>query len=160
LANNNRLHLVAIEPDGLVHAAADAGLTGPDAHVDSTNAFESLLGANWPASRVMLDFSPCTMIDSATIGWLVTSNRQFKNAGGKLVLYSLSPRVRQVLELLKLERLLHLAANEPAARAMFRSGAFDEPRAGAFDKLRAGAIDKPGAGAAAVGAVALTEAAR
>lgn len=117
---DNKLHLIAIEPDGLVRAAADGSLTGADARAANVNLFGSLLGANWRCSRVMVDFSRCATIDSAAIGWLVESNKQFKDAGGTLVLYSLSPRVRQVMDLLKLHRLLHLAANEAAAREMFR----------------------------------------
>jgi anti-sigma B factor antagonist len=120
---NNKLNIVAIEPDGLVQAAADGNLTGSDARADSTHLFESLLGAKWRSSRVMVDFSRCGMIDSAAIGTLVESSKHFKNAGGILVLYSLGPRVRQVLELLKLERLFNVAANEAAARAIIRAAA-------------------------------------
>lgn len=122
MANNNKLRLVAIEPDGLVHAAAEGDLAGADARAAGVNGFESLLGANWRAGRVMVDLGRCTLIDSAAIGWLVESNKQFKNAGGKLVLYGLPSRVRQVMELLKLQRLLHLAASETAARSIFCGG--------------------------------------
>jgi anti-sigma B factor antagonist len=120
---NHKLNLVAIEPDGLVHAAAEGNLTGSDARADSTHLFESLLGANWRSGRVMVDFSRCGMIDSAAIGIFVDSNKQFKSGGGVLVLYSLAPRVRQVMELLKLERLFNLAPNEAAAREIIRSAA-------------------------------------
>ena len=122
---NNKLRIVAIEPDGLVHAAADGNLTGSDAKAEGVNLFEALLGANWSGGRVMVDFSRCAVIDSAAIGALVNSNKQFKNGGGTLVLYSLSPRVRQVLELLKLECLFNLAGNEAAAREILRAPAAD-----------------------------------
>jgi len=120
---DHKLQIVAINPDGLVHAAADGNLTGGDARADSANPFGSLLGANWRGGRVMVDLSRCAMIDSAAIGTLVDSNKQFKGGGGMLVLYSLSPRVRDVMKLLKLDQLLNLAANEAAARAMFQAAA-------------------------------------
>ncbi len=69
----------------------------------------------------MVDFSRCAMIDSAAIGALVDSNRQFKSGGGMLVLYSLAPRVKDVIQLLKLEQLFNLAPNEAGARAIFRA---------------------------------------
>lgn len=120
---NQKLHIVGIDPDGLVHLAADGNLARSDVRGESLSPFEVLLGANWRRGRVMVDFSRCALIDSGAIGTLVDANRQFKNGGGMLVLYSLSPRVRDVMELLKLDQLFNLAANEAAARATLRAAA-------------------------------------
>jgi anti-anti-sigma factor len=116
----NKLTLVGIDPDGLVRVAAEGNLSGADTRATGANLLESLLGANWASGRVALDLGRAAVIDSATIGWLIESHKHFKARGGTLLLHSLSPRVRQMLELLKLDQMLFLLNNESAARNFLR----------------------------------------
>ena len=64
-----------------------------------------------------------TYLDSSAIGWLITSQKAFRAAGGYIVLHSLQPRVKQVLAMLRFERVVPLADNAEAAREMIAAGA-------------------------------------
>ena len=78
--------------------------------------FEGFLGAGWASQRVLVDMERVDYLDSAAVGWLIASQKAFHAAGGKLVLYSLQPRIRQLLTMLKLERIVPLAEDLAAAK--------------------------------------------
>jgi anti-anti-sigma factor len=67
--------------------------------------------------RVMLDLAGTEYIDSTGVSWLLTCHKRCREAGGRLVLVSLNPLVKQVLQVLKLDRVLHVADNAEKARA-------------------------------------------
>jgi anti-sigma B factor antagonist len=67
--------------------------------------------------RVLLDLSGTDYIDSTGVSWLLTCHKHCREGGGKLVLHSLTPLVKQVLQVLKLDRVLHVADNAEKARA-------------------------------------------
>jgi anti-anti-sigma factor len=66
--------------------------------------------------RVMFDLSGTDYIDSTGVSWLLTCHKRCREAGGKLVLHSINPMVKQVLQVLKLEKVLRLADNAEGAR--------------------------------------------
>ena len=66
--------------------------------------------------RVFFDMSAVEYIDSSGVSWLLICHKRFREAGGKLVLHSINPMVKQVLGVLKLERVLHLADTAEKAR--------------------------------------------
>jgi anti-anti-sigma factor len=66
--------------------------------------------------RVFFDLSGTEYIDSSGVSWLLVCHRRFREAGGKLVIHSINPMVKQVLAVLKLERVLHLAESAEKAR--------------------------------------------
>jgi anti-anti-sigma factor len=66
---------------------------------------------------VAFDLSGTDYIDSTGVSWLLTCQKRCREAGGKLVLHSVTPLVKQVLGVLKLDRVLHLAENAEKARA-------------------------------------------
>jgi anti-anti-sigma factor len=65
---------------------------------------------------VSLNLDKTSYVDSSGISWLISANKQFQAAGGRLVLHSLPPSVRQVIELLKLHTVLTLADNAVEAQ--------------------------------------------
>jgi anti-anti-sigma factor len=67
--------------------------------------------------RVMFDLSGTDYIDSTGVSWLLTCHKRCREAGGKLVLHSLNPMVKQVLQVLKLEQVLRLADNADIAKS-------------------------------------------
>jgi anti-anti-sigma factor len=67
--------------------------------------------------RVMFDLSGTDYIDSTGVSWILTCNKKCREAGGALVLHSINPLVKQVLGVLKLDRVLHIADNAEKARA-------------------------------------------
>jgi hypothetical protein len=113
------LTLVSIEKNGLVRIAAEGRMTAqalmsgdPDC-----NPLDGLLGPNWANNRIVLDFGQVCWVDSAAIGWLMTCNKTCRKAGGMLVVHSVQPGVRQLIDLLRIDRVLTIAADESAAMA-------------------------------------------
>lgn len=72
--------------------------------------------------KVLLDMARTDYIDSSGVSWILVVHSRFIECGGRLVLYSLSTRVRGTFDLLRLSTVLHLAADESAARALLGTG--------------------------------------
>jgi anti-anti-sigma factor len=83
---------------------------------------EELLGADAFRRRVLVDLEKADFIDSSGIGWMIVCQKHFVQAGGKLVFHSAPPLVQQVFDLLQLQRVLNVAADEAAARALAQEG--------------------------------------
>jgi anti-anti-sigma factor len=108
--------LVTIENQGIVHVASEGNLTSADLDPTGKNPLESLLGDAWKTNRVLLNLTKTAYLDSCAVGWLIGTNRAFREAGGKIVLHSLQPAVRQLLDVLKVGRAVQLVEGEAAAR--------------------------------------------
>ena len=70
-----------------------------------------------PPARVVVDLSGVSYMDSSGIATLVEALRAARKISGRLVLAGLTDRVREVLELARLETEFELATNVPAALA-------------------------------------------
>lgn len=114
---SHKLNLVAIH-DGCACIAATGDITAGDLRANEKNLFESALGAKWAEGKVILDMGKVRFIDSAAIGWLITSQREFKKHGGSLAVYSLDARVRRMLDILKVGQIVALASDEASARKL------------------------------------------
>lgn len=103
-----------------VAAQGDSAFTtpAPGAHVQ----FDTLLGADWNSRRVLLNMERAAYIDSACIGWLIASQKNFRANGGEMVLHSVQPAVRNVLELLKIGRVVPIAADAATGRTLLLGG--------------------------------------
>jgi anti-anti-sigma factor len=109
-----KLNVVSIQNE-LVRVQAEGDITCTDFAADGKNPFELVLGSRWAAHRVLVDMRAVPFLDSSAIGWFMTSRREFERGGGLVVLHSIQPRVRQVLDLLRVGRALPLVDNEAAA---------------------------------------------
>jgi anti-anti-sigma factor len=78
-----------------------------------------LLGLDAYNRNVLLDMHDVTALDSSGIGWLLVCNKRFREAGGRLVLHSLSPLARNVLKVLNMQLVFRVADNEQDAIEMF-----------------------------------------
>ncbi|MGB1125555.1 MAG: STAS domain-containing protein [Phycisphaeraceae bacterium] len=76
---------------------------------------KDLVGEDWASQSVGLGFAEASYIDSAAIGWLLSLHKTMDEAGGKLVLHSMSPSVRRVLTMMRLESVLNIADDKSAA---------------------------------------------
>ena len=103
---------------GITHLTAEGEATALDFRPAATHHFDTLLGDDWSSQRVLVNMERVPCIDSSAIGWLIHAQRAFRSAGGKLVLHSVSPAVRNVLELLKLGRIVPLAPSAQEGRAL------------------------------------------
>jgi anti-anti-sigma factor len=114
------LKLRTIGADGIVSVASQGAIADQNLLTDN-NPFEQLLGSNWAGLRISLDLSDTPHINSVGLAWLIESQRRFKQAGGRFVVHSVQPTVRQAMDLLKLDQVIPLAANEAAAREALKS---------------------------------------
>jgi anti-anti-sigma factor len=117
-----KLRLVAEDDRGAAVVAAEGDLVFAGSTGEIVNPFEGLLGAGWGGRKVLLDFSKAAFLDSAGIGWLIGSTKLFRQNGGMLVVHSIPPRVRQMLDMLKVGQIVPLAASEAAARETLAAG--------------------------------------
>lgn len=113
-----KITLGGIERDGFVKLIIDGNITATDFSADGKNPIEGLLGPSWTTFRVLLDIGAVTYIDSSAIGWLIGTSKAFKEGGGGLAVYKIQPTVRQVLDLLKVGKVVPLCENEHDAREL------------------------------------------
>lgn len=121
-----KLRLVSIDGDAIL-VAAEGDMRRGEAPPNDVNPFETVVGGNWSGKRIILDCTKATYMDSAAIGWLMGSSRRLKENGGRLVLHSIAPRIRPMLDLLKVGRMIPIAPNEAAARELLAAGNAADP---------------------------------
>ena len=68
---------------------------------------------------ILIDLSPVTYVDSATIGCLMDLYRQVHNAGGHLKLSGVQKRVETMLTMTGAQNFLEIHADEPTAVKSF-----------------------------------------
>jgi anti-anti-sigma factor len=83
--------------------------------------FEDLLGPGCFAHVVLLDVGRTDYIDSSGFSWLILSHKYFRQEGGLLVIHSLPPALRRIADMMHLSSVLHLAADESAARILAKA---------------------------------------
>lgn len=120
-----KLQLESIEKDGIVKIATSGNITGADIDTTGPNPMEGILGKNWTQSRVILNMEDTQFVDSSAIGWLIGTSKQLKDGGGILVMYNVQPSVRQVLDLLRVGRVVPLVEDESAAKAIVHESTAD-----------------------------------
>ena len=83
--------------------------------------FSSAVGALISAGKreILIDLSPVTYVDSATIGCLMDLYRQVRNAGGHLKLSGVQKRVETMLTMTGAQNFIEIHADEPSAVKSF-----------------------------------------
>jgi anti-anti-sigma factor len=115
-----KLTVVSDEPD-LVRVQCEGEISQVKFQLND-NPLESLLGPTVYTRRFLLNLERVEFLDSSGISWLVVSHKNFQQHGGLLVLHSIPPRIHQVLQFCRMDRLLRLAEDEPAARVLAQGG--------------------------------------
>lgn len=118
-----KLQLVSIGKDGVVRVAARGSMIAGEFDGTGENPLQQILGPNWAQMRVILNMEDCTFIDSSAVGWLIASQKAFRTAGGQFVVHGVQPSVRQVIDLLKVGRVVQIVDSEEAAKAVLSGGA-------------------------------------
>lgn len=67
------------------------------------------LGPDIYARRVLLGLANVEYIDSTGIEWLLACHHRFKSSNGTLILHSMTPTVRKLLKLMRMDLILNLA---------------------------------------------------
>jgi anti-anti-sigma factor len=83
--------------------------------------FSGAVGALIAAGKksILIDMSPVTYVDSATIGCLMDLYRQVSTAGGKLKLSGVQKRVETMLTMTGAQNFIEIHADEPGAVKSF-----------------------------------------
>jgi anti-sigma B factor antagonist len=68
---------------------------------------------------IVIDLTPVTYVDSATIGCLMDLYRQVHNAGGQLKLSGVQKRVETMLTMTGAQNFIEIHADEPSALKSF-----------------------------------------
>jgi anti-anti-sigma factor len=116
-----QLTIVARPAGGPVEIRAEGEITARDFPTAEYNPLEKLLGADWNASRILMDCEAMPYIDSSALGWLISSQKALRNAGGILVLHSIQSQVRQLFSMLKIGRVVTVADNLSTARLLVQT---------------------------------------
>jgi anti-sigma B factor antagonist len=72
-------------------------------------------------ARLLLDFGGVNYIDSSGLATLIEYFQAVQGYGGKMALASLSPRVKNVFEIVRLEQIFSLHPDVPAALAALKT---------------------------------------
>jgi anti-anti-sigma factor len=84
---------------------------------DFATAVSALIAAG--KHEILIDMTPVTYVDSATIGCLMDLYRQVTAAGGHLKLSSVQKRVETMLTMTGAQNFIEIHADEPAAVKSF-----------------------------------------
>jgi anti-sigma B factor antagonist len=84
---------------------------------DFASAVTSLVAAG--KSEIIIDLTPVTYVDSATIGCLMDLYRQVSGAGGRLKLSGVQKRVETMLTMTGAQNFIEIHADEPSAVKSF-----------------------------------------
>ena len=84
---------------------------------DFSSAVTGLVSAGH--REILIDLSPVTYVDSATIGCLMDLYRQVSSAGGRLKLSGVQKRVETMLTLTGAQNFIEIHADEPTAVRSF-----------------------------------------
>ena len=84
---------------------------------DFSSAVTTLVAAG--TRNIVIDLTPVTYVDSATIGCLMDLYRQVHNAGGHLKLSGVQKRVETMLTMTGAQNFIEIHADEPTAVKSF-----------------------------------------
>lgn len=80
-----------------------------------TEPLSALIGEKAYQRVVLLDMREADLIDSSGVGWLLTCNKRFTEAKGKLILFNMPQMVANVFKLMRLDTFFHIVGNSEAA---------------------------------------------
>jgi anti-sigma B factor antagonist len=109
------MQLSIVSSDGSVSRLQVAGQITQGALANRPEPIGELLGQGAYARRVSLDLAEATFIDSSGLGWLLSCNKHFREAGGKLVIHSVPPVILDVIKVMRIDQVLTIVEDEAAA---------------------------------------------
>ena len=79
---------------------------------------QDLLGGDGYHRHVLLGMADVDFVDSSGVNWMLVHHKRFRETGGKLLIHSVPPTVKEVLQILRMDLVFHLAEDESTAMAM------------------------------------------
>lgn len=117
-----KLTLLSIEKDGIIRIASEGPILAGDFDPVGRNPLEAVLGVTWSSMKVLLSFEKTDYVDSSAVGWLIATQKAFKQNGGALIVHSIQPSVKQIFDLLKIGKVVPLVSDESEARELAIGG--------------------------------------
>jgi anti-anti-sigma factor len=77
-----------------------------------------LLGEDAYSKKLLMDLGDIVTLDSSGVNWMLVCHKRSREAGGQLVLHTLSPIARNVIRVLNLQTVFQLAEDLKAAKQM------------------------------------------
>ena len=108
--------------DGPVLHVELSGKLNMAAVADQQEALSDLLQDNGYSQTVLLDMAGADIVDSAGMSWLVVQHKRFCDAGGKLAVHSVPFTIMETFRVMRLDQVLHVAANESEAFQKVQGG--------------------------------------
>lgn len=115
---------------GSILRLAIVGRIVRDDHSPLVEALEAALGPAGYRQTVVVDLARTLFIDSSGLAFLIQCHKRFTQAGGKLVMHSVTPAVRTLFETMGLHQLFVLADNEGAALELAGAANSAPPKVG------------------------------
>jgi len=114
------VELTQLGVNGQVTTLACAGEITRRDLLDLDDPLLLMLGEGCVDGTVLLDLQRARSIDTMGVHWLARVHQRFENAGGKFILYSVPPRIHDMLHFLRLDQVLHVARNLTEGLALAR----------------------------------------
>lgn len=108
---------VTSQEDRLVSLKAKGKIVQSDVSPFSDPLAEAIQDRSY-TQRVLIDMADVEFVDSSGISWILICHKRFREAGGKLVLHSCVPAVCNILRVLKMDQILHVADDEKSAHQL------------------------------------------
>jgi anti-anti-sigma factor len=112
-----KLTLLPLADDNVIRVQCEGFLTTPHM-TPGGDPLEGLLGRNCYTHKVLFNMEQVRSIDTSGVCWLLRVIKQFREAGGRFVIYSVPGIVLNVLDVLHLTATLPMATDETAAREL------------------------------------------
>src|SRR5262245_47038094 len=109
------MNLKLLTSDGDLVRFEVVGKITRDCWGQQTDPLSSLFGDGVYQHKCLVSLSHSLYIDSTGVEWLLTAHQRFHREGGMLILHSLTPATKQLLRIMRMDLVLHIAANEREA---------------------------------------------
>ncbi len=109
-----QIQLLADEGN-LVRLAITGALDSLNADADA-DALVHLLNRRTLGRTVLMDLARVKSINSQGVSWMLNCHKRLAEGGGRLIFHSIPPLIMDVLQFLRLSKVLTLASHEAAAR--------------------------------------------
>lgn len=100
--------------NGLVRLEV-VGKLSRDGAATGRDVLATLCGNDIYSKKVLLSLQRSLYVDSTGVEWLLSYHKRFDAGGGKLFCHSPSPVTSQMMKIMRLDRVLNIAATEAEA---------------------------------------------
>ncbi|RMF38920.1 MAG: anti-sigma factor antagonist [Planctomycetota bacterium] len=116
------MHLKLDEQENGIFKISVHGRVSQTAVEDCATQLPQLIGPDNLGSKILLSLHGAEQIDSSGIGWLLSMDKQVRQAGGELIIHSVPLEIQHVFNLMKLGKVLKIAKDARAATQMIQTG--------------------------------------